>query len=100
MPAPAVDDRQPRPLAGNPAPPYPPDALRDGVQGRVIARLSVDADGTVSAARIDWHDGPPHRALDQAVLETVRGWHFEPAMRDGHAVDSVVRVPVDFSTGR
>ncbi|MGW8127302.1 MAG: hypothetical protein ACWGG5_02485 [Stenotrophomonas sp.] len=33
-------------------------------------------------------------------MDTLRGWRFEPALRDGRAVASVVRVPVDFRTGR
>ena len=93
-------DHQARPLAGNPAPTYPPAALRAGIEGSVVASLQVDAHGKVTDASIVAHDGQRSRDLDRAVLDTLRGWRFEPAVRDGRAVASVVRVPVDFRTGR
>ncbi|WP_223557171.1 energy transducer TonB [Lysinibacillus sphaericus] len=34
------------------------------------------------------------------MLNTVQGWKFEPAVHQGRAVASVVRVPVDFRTER
>lgn len=95
-----VRDRQARPLAGNPAPAYPPAALRAGIEGSVVASLQVDAQGKVTDASIVSHDGQRSRDLDRAVLDTLRGWRFEPALRDGRAVATVVRVPVDFRTGR
>ncbi len=99
-PAPLVRDRQARPLAGNAAPAYPPAALRAGVEGSVVASLQVDAQGKVSDASIVSHAGERSRDLDRAVLNAVRSWTFEPAMRDGRTVASVVRVPVDFRTER
>ena len=36
------------------------------------------------------------RDLDRAALAAVRGWTFEPALRDGKPVASTVQVPVDF----
>ncbi|MGM3213357.1 energy transducer TonB [Klebsiella pneumoniae] len=32
------------------------------------------------------------------MLSTVQNWKFQPAMHEGRAVASVVRVPVDFRT--
>lgn len=97
-PAAVVHDRQARPLAGNPAPAYPPAALRAGVEGSVVASLQVDAQGKVTDASIVSHDGERSRDLDRAVLNTLGGWKFEPAVRNGRAVATVVRVPVDFRT--
>lgn len=99
-PAAAVGDRQARPLAGNPSPTYPPAALRAGVEGSVVASLQVDAQGKVTDASIVSHDGERSRDLDRAVLDTLGSWKFEPALRNGRAVATVVRVPVDFRTGR
>ncbi|MGW8127303.1 MAG: TonB family protein [Stenotrophomonas sp.] len=45
-------DHQARPLAGNPAPTYPPAALRAGIEGSVVASLQVDAHGKVTDASI------------------------------------------------
>jgi len=96
----ALRDRTAQPLASNPAPAYPPRALRAGVEGSVIARVQVDAKGRVSDAQIVQRSGDRDRELDRAVLETVREWRFEPAIRDGRAVASVVNVPVDFHAAR
>ncbi len=96
--APAVRNREARPLAGNAKPAYPPAAVRSGVQGSVVALLDVDARGNVSQARIESREGQRSRDLDRAVLASVRDWKFEPAMRNGQAVASAVRVPVDFRT--
>ncbi|WP_414495391.1 energy transducer TonB [Stenotrophomonas maltophilia] len=96
--APTVRNREARPLASNRMPTYPPAALRSGVQGSVIASLNVDTRGNVATAAIVSRSGERSRDLDRAVLSTVQNWKFQPAMHEGRAVASVVRVPVDFRT--
>lgn len=96
--APAVRNREARPLAGNSKPTYPATALRNGVQGSVVASLNVDTRGHVTNAAIVSRSGERSRDLDRAVLSTVQNWKFQPAMHEGRAVASVVRVPVDFRT--
>ncbi len=96
--APAVRNREARPLASNAKPAYPRTALRSGVQGSVVASLNVDTRGQVTDANIVQRTGTRDRDLDRAVLSTVRNWKFEPAMSNGRAIASVVRVPVDFRT--
>lgn len=96
--APVVRNREARPLASNRMPTYPAAALRSGVQGSVIASLSVDTRGNVANAAIVSRSGERSRDLDRAVLNTVQNWKFQPAMHEGRAVASVVRVPVDFRT--
>ncbi|MBN7838376.1 energy transducer TonB [Stenotrophomonas maltophilia] len=98
QPAPAVRNREARPLAGNIKPTYPAAALRNGVQGSVIASLNVDTRGQVTRAAIVSRTGERSRDLDRAVLSAVQNWKFQPAMHEGRAVASVVRVPVDFRT--
>ena len=78
----------------------PAAALRNGVQGSVIASLNVDARGQVTNAAIVSRSGERSRDLDRAVLSAVQNWKFQPAMHEGRAVASVVRVPVDFRTGQ
>ncbi|WP_313347176.1 energy transducer TonB [Stenotrophomonas sp.] len=98
--APAVRNRDARPLTSNAKPVYPRTALRSGVEGSVIASLNVDTRGQVTDANIVQRSGSRDRDLDRAVLSTVRDWKFEPALQNGRAVASVVRVPVDFRTER
>ncbi|MEB2069722.1 energy transducer TonB, partial [Xanthomonas campestris pv. campestris] len=79
---------------------YPSQALQDGSAGSRIARLQLDVQGRVSAVTIVERQGSPDPRLDEAVVETLRQWRFEPALRDGHAVVSSVQVPVEFTDAR
>ena len=78
-----------------PAPRYPPKAVREGRSGTVLLDITVGTDGKPLEVAIARSSG--HRDLDQAALRQVlRHWRFQPAMRDGHAVVAVGRVPVVF----
>lgn len=92
----AAVNRDPRPLAGNPTPSYPPQALRSGVEGSVSVRIEVDAKGVPTDVKVVQRSGERSRDLDRAVLETVRKWRFEPALQNGKPVAGAVVLPVDF----
>lgn len=87
---------QPVPLPDQPAPQYPPEALRRGDQGTVVVRVDVDATGVPSGVSVLQHSGS--RELDQAAMDAVRRWRFRPAQRDGQAIVGTVDVPFDFKT--
>jgi TonB family protein len=90
---------QPTPFPANISPPYPPEALARGVEGKVTLRVLVGEDGNVRSARVEFSSGDV--ALDQSALTTVRDqWHFEPARRAGMAVEMEVRVPINFHLRR
>lgn len=81
-----------------PAPTYPRDALREGVQGTVLLQVLVDIDGR--PLRVDVQHSSGDRRLDVAARRQVLDhWRFRPAMRDGHAVQAIGLVPVDFKLG-
>lgn len=92
-PAP-VSDRDARPLA-QPAPVYPPTAVRNREEGTVVVLAQVGADGRPTEVNVETRSRS--RELDRAAVEAVRGWSFEPAIRDGRPAASAVRVPVDFT---
>ncbi|BBL72723.1 energy transducer TonB [Methylogaea oryzae] len=79
----------------NPAPDYPEFARRQGVQGRVVVRVLVRADG--SAEKADVRTSSGHGELDEAALDAVRRWRFVPARRGEEAVPASVLVPIAFS---
>lgn len=88
--------RDARPLASRNAPPkYPDFARRNGWQGVVLVRVVVRPDGKVKAATLCRGSG--YSVLDQAALEAVRRWLFQPKVAGGLAVESTVEVPVTFS---
>ncbi|AHF04446.1 energry transducer TonB [Marichromatium purpuratum 984] len=87
-------DRPARPIAGNPPPRYPRRARRQGVEGRVLIRVVVGADGRVGATTLIESSG--HRLLDDAALRAVARWRFAPAWQAGRAVAAQLTVPVIF----
>ncbi len=91
---PAAVSRDARPLAGNAEPKYPASMLRAGVGGTVVVLAEVDAQGNPIDVRVVERSG--ERDLDRAAVSAVRQWRFEPAMRNGKAIATSVKVPVDF----
>lgn len=79
----------------SPRPPvYPALARRRDQEGEVLLRLDLDARGQITEARVQVSSGFP--LLDQAALSAGRGWQLLPALVDGVAVASYVRIPVQF----
>lgn len=77
-------------LRGSP-PPYPARARRRGLQGEVLLRIAIDADGWPREAAISRSSG--HRELDRAAQRHVLGnWRFSPP-----GVAAAGELPVRFS---
>jgi len=74
-------------------PVYPEIARKAGVQGVVIVELHIGADGDVSNARL-LRSIP---LLDQAALDAVRQWRYEPTLLNGAAVPVIMTATVNFS---
>ena len=72
---------------------YPQEARDAGVQGVVIIEMRVDPDGRVASARI-LRSIP---LLDQAALDAVRQWEFEPTLLNGAPIAVVMTVTVQFT---
>lgn len=87
-------DSLPSKLPANPAPEYPAEALANRIEGRVVLRVLVSAQGTVDAISV--HKSSNVSVLDQSALTTVRTWRFHPAMRKGRPVPYEVGIPIDF----
>ena len=79
-----------------PPPPYPPEAVRQQIEGVVTLRVLVDVDGTPLEVEIKRSSG--NRRLDEAARRQIlRKWRFKPAVRDGVAIQVYGVVPVEFS---
>ncbi len=97
-PASSIDPGKPdtpTTFKSHPAPAYPPGELCDGNGGTVALLVTVDATGKPSGVRVGKSSGT--RALDRAALDAARDWTFNPELRHGVAVVSVVNVPVTFA---
>lgn len=82
-----------------PSPAYPRAALITGAEGVVLLEVHVGVDGRPVDARI--HRSSGNRELDRAALRHVqRVWTFQPAMRDGVAIEAIGLVPIAFNLSR
>jgi TonB family protein len=73
-------------------PAYPPDVLRDKVEGKVTLYAVIRVDGTVDEIRV--LDSLDSR-LDATAMRALARWHFQPATKNGApvALEAVVEVP-------
>jgi eukaryotic-like serine/threonine-protein kinase len=72
----------PRRMSGD-RPTYPAAAVADRLQGTVVADLTVTRAGKVADITIIESAGD---VLDQAVIDSVRSWRFDPATQAGAPV--------------
>ena len=77
-----------------PRPDYPESARRDGREGRVLLRVLVDDQGRSKQVEINSSSGSD--ALDRAAAEAIKRWRFHPARYGDKAVESWLRIPLEF----
>ena len=96
MSANAVDS-PPQPAPGNKSPEYPAAAVRDGVTGTVVLKLLVTSAGKPRNVRV--LKATPPGVFDQAAIQAVREWVFEPATYNGEPVTMEATLPIHFERG-
>lgn len=75
-------------------PAYPALARARGVEGQVVLRATVDAEGRIEPAVRVIRSIP---LLDEAAIEAFRRWRFRPGRdRQGRPIRVIVEVPVRF----
>jgi TonB family protein len=72
---------------------YPAEALRDRLEGTVGVEVVIGVDGNVERARVT---APAGHGFDEAALEAVRRFTFDPARKNGTAVRSTVQLAYEF----
>jgi protein TonB len=77
---------------------YPALEALDGREGAAELRLIVRSDGSVAEARVIEVKGAA--AFGDAARAAVLTWTFEPARKDGRAVDCVCTQRLAFKLGR
>jgi protein TonB len=75
-------------------PVYPAGALPLRAQGAVLIEATIGPDGRIQDARV-LHSVVP--LLDQAALDAVRQWAYEPSLLNGEAVSVIMTVVVNFA---
>ncbi|MDY7092094.1 MAG: energy transducer TonB [Acidobacteriota bacterium] len=77
---------------------YPRGARAFRNTGKMVVQVILDADGKPHSPFII--DQAPAPSLAYSVLETIRQWEFEPALRDGEPVPVYYNLTVNFSLRR
>jgi TonB family protein len=77
-------------------PMYPHSELAAGHEGTVQMKFQVMADGAIASSRVERTSGYP--ALDEAALSALNRCRFQPARKDGQAVQSWADVQYVWTT--
>ena len=107
MPKPVEQTPQPMPqphvpvfteataIDGKQVQPEIPDALRgDPLDATAVVEVTVGPDGVPTDASVSQSAGK--KELDKLALDAAKQWRFKPAMRDGEAIASKVRLHFEF----
>ena len=86
-------DRIPQPIY-RVAPVFPYEMKQAGISGAVTLLFICDSQGRVKQVRIR---SSSHREFDQAAINAVRQWKFEPGMKDGQPVNVRMLIPFRFT---
>ncbi len=76
---------------------YTQDARANNVEGRLVLKITIGADGAVADVQVEKSVDP---SLDAAAVAAVRTWTFKPAIRCGKAMaGGVFRLAKTFELG-
>ncbi|MGL5207156.1 MAG: energy transducer TonB [Acidaminococcaceae bacterium] len=76
-------------------PEYPSAARQSGIEGKVIVRVLVDANGNVAST--DVYESSGSNILDEKALSSANEWEFAPAKNNtGSNIKCYVFVPIAF----
>jgi protein TonB len=85
-------DQKPR-VVYQPAPIYPQELARKGMQGTVYVLFIVDKTGRTRDLKVQ---KSTHPAFNEPAIKAVKQWKFEPGKRKGKPVQFRMRVPITF----
>ena len=86
-------DQLPQPRRQMP-PVFPPNALRMGLNGRVLLEFIITTEGRVINAKVINSSDP---IFESYAIDAVRKWLFTPGEKDGKKVNTRTRVPIPFN---
>lgn len=89
-----VADGDAAPLVRVP-PEYPIEAMRRGVEGRVLVSFTIDRGGSVQGARVIAAE--PSNIFNASAIRAVEQWRYAPKIVNGEAVEQRdVRIAIPF----
>ena len=72
---------------------YPEEAKKAGTTGNVVLDINIDAHGVVDRVKVK--ESLPN-GLDQAAVDAIHQWRFEPATVDGKPVEVSLTITFNF----
>ncbi len=90
------DDAPPVAVNANSPVVYPAALAREGIEGTVLLRITVDSTGRVLPDSIAIAESSGYPALDSAAVAGASGLRFAPALRRGSPVSASFIQPVHF----
>lgn len=76
-------------------PTYPEEARRQGITGRVLLRVHIDAVGSVREVLVQ--SAEPAGFFEVQAVEALRKWRFKPGVRLGEPVPAWLLIPIRFA---
>jgi TonB family protein len=86
-------DQPPR-LISSVIPEYPFAAKRENIEGTVLLRFVITEDGYVKEPMVV--ESFPAGVFDESALMAIEQFRYEPAIKDGKAVNCIVQQRIDF----
>ena len=77
-----------------PRPQYPRQARRRALEGQVVLKIEVQANGKPGNITVVASSG--HGVLDKAAVQGIQRWRFQPARRGNQTITASLQVPVTF----
>jgi len=74
-------------------PVYPEKCKKEGIEGTVVLEIKIDEEGNVIDAKVL---KSVHPDLDNAAMEAIKKWKYEPVVKDGEKVPVVFAVTINF----
>lgn len=74
------------------APVYPPLAIRARIEGTVVVEATIGKNGKIKDAKVV----RSVFILDQAALEAIKKWEYEPPIINGTPVELILTVTINF----
>ena len=75
-------------------PVYPTELREKGVEGQVELEVGINEEGGVEAVKVT---KSLHPYLDNAAVQALKQWRFEPVLRNGKPVSAIITTDVNFN---
>ena len=75
-------------------PVYPASAKEQSIEGKVLIRLVIDNEGYAREPEVI--SAEPEGVFEEAAINSIAGYRFKPAVKDGKNVACIARIPIVF----